>query len=329
MQSLNSDIIKKVIAETASKKEATDVIEWFSSSIEGQQCLSDMMDKDSYLMETEPYTGKSLSPLQSDLLFSRIDRQIRNNRTRRITLKAAAIFLPLLLFIGLGVYLGTQSDLFGKTTYTELYVPKGEDARIFFQDGTEVFLNADTRIRYPEKFGLRKREVYVDGEAYFNVASNKKRPFVVHAHTTEIEVLGTSFNVNAYGDNDKIQVVLDEGKVAFQTQQNSYSMRPGQKILYDKVTGRTTVQNLTNSSHASLWKNDFIYFYDTPLAEVMKILERKYNVKFDVHTPDALKYTYTLTTKQASIENVLQELQKITPVRFRIQDDIVNVFISE
>jgi transmembrane sensor len=327
MQLSDKNIINRVIAESASKEEAVEVVDWFSSTIEGQQHLSDLLDKDAYLMESVPNPGRSFSPLQSDLLYERIEKDIRRNRLRRNLLKVAAVLLPVLLITGVSFYLDIQAGLFSEITYSEVYVPRGEDARIYFQDGTEVFLNADTRIRYPDKFGLRKREVYLDGEAYFNVASNRKRLFVVHAQNTKVEVKGTSFNVNTYTNNDKIQVVLDEGKILFRIHQASYPLQPGQQVEYDKITGRTTLRNLINPSNASLWKKDILHFYDTPLAEVIKVLERRFDVQFHVQTSEALNYSYTLTTKQPGIENVLKELQKISPVKFMIKGDIITVSI--
>ncbi|MEN6589082.1 MAG: FecR domain-containing protein [Proteiniphilum sp.] len=325
MQSSNNDIVNSVLNGTATKDEARIVAGWFSSTIEGQQHLSDLLDKDAYLMETQPDTGKSFSPLQSDHLYKKIEKTIYEKRMRRMTLKVAAIVLPILMIGAFGYFFKEQTALFTESTYAELYVPKGEDARLFFQDGTEVFLNADTRIRYPEKFGLRKREVWLEGEAYFNVAPNKRRPFVVHAQNTWTTVTGTSFNVNAYSDKETIQVVLDEGKTSFQVQQSSFPMLPGQQVEYDKTTGRTTLRNLVRPSNASLWKKNVVYFYDTPLTEVMKVLERKYNVEFHVQSDDALNYSYTLTTKQATIDEVLQELQKIAPVKFNHRENKVYV----
>ena len=327
MQLSDRNIINRVIAESGSKEEAVGVIDWFSSSVEGQQCLSDMLDRDAYLMESDPDLGKSFTPIQSDLLYKKIDRNIYQNRFRKNFLKIAAVLLPLLFLSGLTFYLNRQTDLFSQTTYSEVYVPKGEDARIFFQDGTEVFINADTRIRYPNKFGLRKREVFLDGEAYFNVSSNRNRPFVVHAQHTQTEVVGTSFNVSAYGNSNTIEVVLDEGRTAFHVHQNSYPMLPGQKIEYDKSTGKTTLRNLINPSNASLWKKNVLHFYDTPLAQVIKVLERRYDVQFQIQAQEALNYSYTLTTKQPGIENVLKELQKISPVKFKIEGDTISVFI--
>lgn len=327
MQLSDRNSINRVIAESASKEEAVELIDWFSSTVEGQQCLSDMLDRDAYLMESEPDPGKSFTSIQSDLLYKKIDRSIYQNRFRKSWLRVAVILLPIVVVSGLGFYLSRQTELFSETTYSEVYVPKGEDARIFFQDGTEVFLNADTRIRYPNKFGVRKREVYLDGEAYFNVASNRKRPFVVKAQHTETEVLGTSFNVRAYSNSNTIEVVLDEGRTSFHVYENNYPMLPGQKIEYDKSTGRTTLRNLINPSNASLWKKNILHFYDTPLADVIKELERRFDVQFQVQNTEALNYSYTLTTKQPGIENVLKELQKISPVKFKIEGDMISVSI--
>jgi ferric-dicitrate binding protein FerR (iron transport regulator) len=325
MEPLNRDIVNNVLNGTATKDEARRVACWFSSTIEGQQYLSDLLDKDAYQMEMQPDTGKSLSPLQSDHLYKKIEKTIYEKRMRKITLKVAAILLPILFIGAFAYFFNGNTNFITETTYAELYVPKGEDARLYFQDGTEIFLNADTRLRYPEKFGLKRREVWLDGEAYFNVASNKKRPFVVNAQNTSTTVTGTSFNVKAYSDSEIIQVVRDEGKTSFHVQQSSFQRLPGQQIEYNKSTGRTELRNLVRPSNASLWKNNVIYFYDTPLAEVMKVLERKYNVAFLVQSPEALDYSYTLTTKQATIDDVLQELQKITPVKFERQENEVYV----
>ncbi|NLY24566.1 MAG: DUF4974 domain-containing protein [Bacteroidales bacterium] len=86
-----------------------------------------------------------------------------------------------------------------------------------------------------------------------------------------------------------------------------------------------TLQNLMHPSNLSLWKNNMLYFYDTPLAEVISVLERRYNVEFNLLTPDALTYSYTLTTRHQSLDSVLLEMQKIAPVRFTLKENRVEV----
>lgn len=323
---ISSKIIYRVLNETSSRNEAREIVEWFSQTIEGQHHLSDLIDRDAYIMEYDADTGKSFTPLQSENLFNRIEKNIRNKRLRRFFFTTAAIFLPMMLLLGLGYYISSRTTLFQATEYVDLYIPKGESGRLFFQDGTEVFLNSDTRIRYPQRFGFRTREVYLDGEAYFNVAPNSKRPFIVNAQKTFVRVAGTSFNVNAYSENETIQVVLEEGKTSFHVNGHSYYMSPGQKIEYTKNTGNAVLINLSNPSNVSLWKNNILYFHDTPLIEALKVLERKHDVQFNLKSPEALNYSYTITTKNKDIDSVLFELQKIAPVRFEKIEN--NIFVS-
>ncbi len=317
--------IKKVIDGTSSGENARCVVEWFSSTIEGQQFLSDMIDRDAYLMEEEFPGQKRISPIQSEIILSRIDKEIRHKRYVRMARLTAAIVVPFVVLLGFGLYLNSLVDLFGKSHYAEIYIPKGESARIFFQDGSEAYLNADTKIRYPQKFGLTKRQVYVEGEAYFNVTPAKKRPFVVHAGNTSVKVLGTSFNIKAYSDEKKIQVVLDEGEIEFHTPFNSYTVLPGQQIIFDKIRGESVIRNLPTSTNFSLWKSNILYFQDTPLAEVLRILERRYDVSFQIKDEKALRYSYTIITHQMAIADILAELEKISPVKFTFQKDAILV----
>src|SRR5690554_2253761 len=112
-------------------------------------------------MENDSFAGKSFTPVQSDKLFRKIDHEISKNNFRRSILRVAAVFIPLLLVSLLSLYFNSQTSIFKKVKYTELYIPNDEDARIFFQDGTKVYLNSNTKIRYPNKFKLRQRKVFL------------------------------------------------------------------------------------------------------------------------------------------------------------------------
>lgn len=318
-------LVQRVIDETASKKNARSVVEWFSSTIEGIRTLSDMIDRDAYRMEERGSRPFPISPMQSDILLNRIQQTIRRKQIKRRCRKIAAVLLPFLLFVGTLVYLDLHVDLFGKTTYVELYIPRGEKARLFFHDGSEVYLNADTRIRYPKKFGLSKRDVYLTGEAYFKVAPDKKRPFVVHAQNTTVRVLGTSFNLSAYENDKTVRVILDEGSILFGTSLNRHQLVPGQQLVYDKTSGGHLIQTLPKSQQFSLWREGILCFYDTPLPEVLKILERRYDVAFSVKDATVLTYSFTLTTRETDMKNILSELQKIAPLKFTSHKNNVEV----
>lgn len=325
MKELDKEIINNVLKNTSSKQEATDVVDWFANSIEGQNYLSESMDRDFYLMEEIANKSDLISPFQSAKILANINKATQRKKISNILFKSVAILIPFVFIVSITIYLSTQVGLFGNNDYAEIYVPKGETMRILFQDGSEAYINSDSKISYPEKFGLRNRKIMLEGEAYFNVSSNKNRPFIVETDKTTITVLGTSFNINAYSNDSIVEVVLDEGEVVFGVDERNYAILPGQKATYNKVDRLTSIANLEKSLKESMWRENVLHFSNTPLYEVVKTLNRRYDIRFVIENSAALEYTYTLTSKQTTIENILLELQKITPVKFVLTDSIVHV----
>ena len=140
-------------------------------------------------------------------------RQLRRQKIRRFIAYAAAVFIPIALIIGLFIRINSQVDLLADDGYDEVYVPNGERMQVLFQDGSKVHLNSGSRIRYPKKFGLSERKVYLEGEAWFEVAKNKNRPFIVDLSYMDIKVLGTTFDVKAYPEEEAIFVALETGPI--------------------------------------------------------------------------------------------------------------------
>ena len=323
----DKEIIKEVVEGTSSKENAQNVVDWFATTIEGQQTLSDMIDHDSYMMEERLHEYNTISPTQSKDLFDKIDSKISNNLYRRVLWHVAAVLIPFVIVFGLGVYINNHFDLIGKTTYTELYIPNGEKAHIIFQDGSEAIINSSSKIKFPKKFGLQKREIELEGEAYFNISHNKYRPFVVKTDQSDITVLGTSFNVSSYSDDDIINVTLDEGIVEFSTSNNKHRLSPGQQLSFNKSNSEYSVRILKNSENNSLWTSDILYFNDTPMLQVLKVLERKFDTKFDINEKQVLDYSFTLTTNMKSIQSILSEIEMIAPVRFSLHNKTYKVSI--
>ena len=325
MERPDKEIINKVLENTSSKQEATDVVDWFANSIEGQNYLSESMDRDFYLMEESANQSDLISPVQSAKILANINKATQRKKISNLLFKIAAILIPFVFIISITIYLTAQVGLLGNSNYSEIYVPKGETMTILFQDGSQAYLNSDTKMSYPEKFGLKNRKVFLEGEAYFDVSSNKRRPFIVETDKALVTVLGTSFNVNAYGNDDLIEVVLDEGEVVLGVDKRNYTLLPGQKAIYNKVNGLTSIANMRKSLEESIWRDNVLHFSNTPLYDVVKTLNRRFDIRFVIENSAALEYTYTLTSKQTTIEDILLELEKITPVKFVLEDNIVHV----
>lgn len=186
--------IREVLAGTSTPETARLVAQWFATD-EGTDYLSRSMDCDVEQVKLgyeELYVDHEIA---SDELFARIRRNIRRKRVRRIVFRVAAVLIPFVVLAGLVVQLDKRVDLFGGSGYEEIYVAKGERLQMMFQDGTRVYINSDSRLKYPKKFALSSREVYLEGEAYFVVSKNPARPFIVNLNGPAIHVLGTSLSM--------------------------------------------------------------------------------------------------------------------------------------
>lgn len=320
--------IEKVLAGLATPEEAREVAKWFATD-EGSAYISNNFDADINSIPLEDADLLIDHSVPSEKMFQKINARIRSKLIRRWTFRAAAVLLPLVLILGLYLHLNTRVDIFGAGEYAEIYVPKGERTQMMFQDGTKVYINSDSYMRYPRKFGISERTVELKGEAYFVVVKNKNRPFVVNLNGPSIRVLGTSFNVEAYPENDDIKVNLDEGRINLKLLSDvEVPVSPGECVVYNKNTKSYRVNRNTDTGASSVWKSNVISFKDTPLDEVFSRLGRWYNVDFEVEDDIPSDLHITLVSRHTLIEKVLEDLVKISPLSFRYDEQSAKVYVS-
>lgn len=313
--------IEEVLAGVATPEDARDVAEWFATE-EGSDYLEAAMTRDSEWMKSETADLYVDHEIPSYKMLEQIRKNIRIKKLKRISFRVAAVLIPALFIIGFYMQLSSRVDIFGTPEYEEIIVAKGERIQMIFQDGTKVYINSDSKLRYPKKFALNSREVYLEGEAYFEVAKNKKRPFIVNLNGPAIHVLGTSFNVQDYPENKDITVCLDEGHINLTLpSEKKYPVQPGEKLVYNKENKLCTISRIEDMQRMSIWKQNVIVFKDTPLPEVVKVLNRWYDVDFKVEDNRTLTYVYTLTSENTLLEKVLMDLEKIAPVKFDYNED--------
>lgn len=320
--------IEEVLAGVATPEDARDVAEWFATE-EGSDYLEAAMTRDSEWMKSETADLYVDHEIPSYKMLEQIRKNIRIKQWKRISFRVAAVLIPALFIIGFYMQLSSRVDIFGTSEYEEIIVAKGERIQMVFQDGTKVYINSDSKLRYPKKFALSSREVFLEGEAYFEVTKNKHRPFIVNLNGPAIQVLGTSFNVQDYPENKDITVCLDEGHINLTLpSEKKYPVQPGEKLVYNKESNLCTISRMNDMQHVSIWKQNVIVFKDTPLPEVLKVLNRWYNVDFKVEDNRALAYVYTLTSENMLLEKVLTDLEKIAPVKFDYNEDKKEVTVK-
>lgn len=204
--------------------------------------------------------------------------------------------------------------------YNTMSTPKGRQFRLQLQDGTQVWLNAASSIRYPVIFTGNERKVEITGEVYFEVAKNKNMPFRVKVNEeTEIEVLGTHFNVNSYSNEASLNTTLLEGSVKITSRNENVVLRPGQQAqVGSQQAGRIKVVNDADIEKVMAWKNGVFNFENATLKEVMGQLERWYDIEvvYEKGIPQ-LEFIGKMG-RDLSLANVLRGLE-MSKVHFRIE----------
>ncbi|OXE99052.1 FecR family protein [Flavobacterium araucananum] len=226
------------------------------------------------------------------------------------------------------IYFGKVQDQ--KVVYNTLKVPYGKTFKLILSDGTVVSLNSGTTLRYPEQFGINgKRNVYLTGEAFFEVAKDKQHPFIVNANEVDIEVLGTKFNISAYPENPTVNSTLVEGSIQMYevvNQQNLVLLTPNQMATWNNNSKKITTKAVDPSFYAA-WTKGELAFKDTPFSTIAKIIQRTYDVEIINENAVLAKQSFTGTIKirESSVENILELLKRDTPFSYSIKENTITI----
>ncbi|WP_428228655.1 FecR family protein [Flavobacterium sp.] len=249
-------------------------------------------------------------------------RQIKKTNTvvflspRNWAMAASLIFL-----MGLSCFFYLS---FTKTVSKEYATKLGEHAKITLSDGTQIWLNAGSHLKYPIKFKGGTREVYLTGEAFFDVAKDKEHPFIIHTDKMDTKVLGTSFNVQAYPDHAMQEVSVLTGRVNVKstvTDENVY-VTPGQKVVFKSKNNK--LQAFTNIpvNSISLWRKNIIVFEDAPLPEVIATINRNYNVAIQIDNKNLNNLKISAYFKELPVNQVVALVCNIINANYKIESGI-------
>lgn len=209
-----------------------------------------------------------------------------------------------------------------KLVYNQLKVPYGKTFNIVLSDGTKVYLNSGTSLKYPINFITgNNREVFLEGEAYFEVAKDKAHPFIVNANNMNIEVLGTQFNVSSYPDDSEIHTVLVEGSVSLSSDiapNNTSLLIPGFKGSISRTSPKTIVLEEVDTKIYTEWMNGDVIFRNSTFKDMVKKLARNYNVTIE-NNYEALnqkRFNASFNRKIESIDDIMTAISEIYPFTY-------------
>lgn len=224
----------------------------------------------------------------------------------------------------------TSATTIEKLVYNTLNVPYGKRFDLVLSDGTHVFLNSGTSLRYPIKFiAGEPRDVFLTGEAYFDVIKDEKHPFIVHADKMEVEVLGTKFNVAYYSEDESINTVLVEGAVALNHDKiNSTStptlLTPGYKAEWDKLSSEISIEKVDTRIYTA-WIEGKLIFRNTTFRQIRNTLTRHYNVTIKNNNHDLDAQLFDATFDIESINEIMETFSKSYAIDYEIVDNEIQI----
>ena len=354
-RSMKNDLIEEYIIRFLSRRERPEDVEklkqWLSEDPSNRDKLKDWLevwDAAELLQNKEKYDGekayrKFLRYLKEAESQSSTDKTVKSQLApvskplhptllRTISRIAAIFILSFSLGAGSLFYYMNKREAI-EIAYVETIIPLGAKSEIVLPDGTNVWLNAGSKLRYPTDYGKESRTIYLEGEGYFKVAKQKDKTFAVQTSLMTVYALGTEFNVKAYQEEETIETTLISGKVAI-SNNTAHSdvgepviLTPGQKLSLSVSDTHPRITQLSPeiASAEASWKNKNWRIEKESLKSLAVKLERRYDVKIKVDD-SLLEYRFTSTLKDESLEQVLTAMQHSSPILYKVEGKQVTLY---
>lgn len=317
----------------ASEKEVDSIIEWVNSSQENKKYFAN---------EKAIFTALQMNANQLNIN----SKSGKKTKFAKIALAVSAAAAAAALFFIFGNLYGrlnvtsNSADVIGlsKNQYAEsLYTEKGVKGFIILPDSTKVWLNSDSKISYPPRFYGKYRNIRLCGEAYFEVTKDPAHPMLIETNkNVSVEVLGTTFNLKCYDNEDNAEATLFTGKIKMNYRDSkrgkirSINLEPSQSATYsdkDAETGDSPkVFSYQKPIDQMAWKNGNLIFDNAPMSEVFKVLERWHGTKFIVKDKGIYKHTLSAEFSSESIIQIMEIMKMIMPLEYSFNNNTVTIY---
>ena len=311
---------------------------FYNDSITGQELkkLFFWLNSEKGSLEYEKLSNKkwlsdefeTVENIDSYTLFSSIEARMREKhllgrKHYLIRLRNAAAIFIIGLMLPVAYYFTMTPKETRQVVYLKESLSNEKVKKMILPDSTAVWLMSGSTISYPSNFaGSKTKNIEIMGEAFFNVARDPLHPFILNLGEIGLKVVGTSFNVMNYGDEDQIQVVLKSGKVdlfkgRYNPDKQFVHLTPGQLGAYKKDKPEFLVSEVDVAKYTS-WTEGFLLFHDDPLSDVLKKIGRWYNIGVEINDPAVFQFPFTATIKNEDLDQIIGLLQYSTPFKYSI-----------
>ena len=327
---INIELLDRFMRGETSPEEEQLLLEWFRNSSSRNEILEFYQQRWIEASEDElpaEIQGRMYLRIKERML--EIENSHREEERKIFKLRSSfSRFLPyvatILLCIGISFssYLYTQKDLPITSEYM-VSAEKGQRASVTLPDGTKVWLNSHTVLRYKSDYGVKERNVFLNGEAYFEVSKDKEHRFVVDAGEMEVEALGTSFNVKAYREDKSIVATLYNGSIQATGGEHSIILLPDQQVLFNRENRQLKVERPDNIAYSRMWRDNELAFKGETLYDIAMRLNRIYNVQIEFKSEKIKQYRFSGIIKNNSLDNVIEIISLTAPILYEAKEDTI------
>ena len=318
--------ISSVLNGDATEKEKSDVSNWIKEDKKNRLLFNRLSNtKYNAAIEKKALDTKEFIYLKTQAKINEVNLRAR----LRIWKYVAAASVLLFIIAGGSLIFKTESYHY---PVVESKSPAGSVTKFTLSDGSTVILNASSSISYPLNFDKKVRNVKLEGEAYFEVAKDTERPFIVETNNMKINVLGTHFNVKTYDDDIKAITTLLEGSVKVEFNnlnpevEKSVFLHPGQQVIVDKTTLQATIVDVNPDLYAS-WKDGQCFFENEKFIDIVKILERRFGVTIEITSSKLENQVYSgFFGKKEGVLQILNSFKKYRNFDYRQNDTNIEIY---
>jgi len=339
--------LKRIIAERFPKHKMTELNSWvFSEDFETDLDQFIESDLEHQLKRKQKIDVDALDSMASNILKKssiktskgiKPDFYHSTKKARKFRLQTLYKFAATLLVVAIFSFVAYYFT--GNQVVEEVQVKsilkenlRGRKSTIFLRDGSIVYLNAESKIHYPEVFSDSLRVVHLEGEAFFDISRDESRPFVVFSNDVKVSVLGTSFNINAFNENDYVKISLNSGRVSVENRDSGkkadkqkVQLQPGQSVSYSPMQNVfTDITNFDPGLDLG-WKDGKIVFKNADIETMISRFERWYNVDFVLQNKPYFEWSYTGEFENQTLQDVLESLSFSQSFEYRFNHNKVEL----
>ncbi len=314
MENKINHIIARVLSGESTSEDILSLSEWLNDNENNREEFRRLKN----YWDADVAFKQSITPtFSAEKLLQQIKVQDRHNRKRQ----SWESYVPLIAAVTLLFIFSTAFFFYYTNNHVSEYYTLLTDehkSNFTLEDGTVITLNKNSRLSYSDKYGKNKRDVKLEGEAYFEVAKNPEKPFQVEMNGASIIVLGTHFNVKADSDSDDITATLVEGSIRFEGAKQNIVMTPNQQLTFSRSTNKVGIKHVDTDTFTS-WKDGLLKYKSIPFIELIEELKNTYKVDIEIDNEELKKPTVTVSgtfSKEQSIEQILKVISRSLPIRW-------------